>query len=80
MMMSFQDVIFFGNFTKLGLRRCFPTKCFDISRTNLTQQLQATTFELRMKIIITLSGKCGHAENLKSCLDGTRPLKYAYLK
>ena len=30
MMMSFQDVIFFGNFTKLGLRRCFPTKCFDI--------------------------------------------------
>ena len=68
MMMSFQDVMFFGNFTKLGLCRCFPTI--------FIEHLRTTTSGLRMKII-NLPTKCRQAENLKSCLDGTRPVKYA---
>ena len=79
-MMSFQDVIFFGNFLKLGFRRCLPRNFSTFFKTIFTEQLRITTSELRMKMIVTLPRKCRKEEHLKSCIDGTRPVKYVLHK
>ena len=46
----------------------------------LRQLFSGTASEFRMKMIITSPRKCKHAENLKSCLERTRHVKYALLR
>ena len=47
---------------------------------NYDNFFSGTASEFRMKMIITSPRKCKRAENLKSCLERTRHVKYALLR